>query len=232
MVLLTGDTHGHFDRIEKISNPEETTLIILGDAGINYYLDNREQKKKEKLNKTLHRLYLVRGNHELRPEDIDSMQIAYDEEIHGEVYYQPEYPNIRYLMDGGEYIINGLSTLVIGGAYSVDKWFRLDRGWTWFPNEQLSLAEMGEINKKICGKSYNVILSHTCPYSWQPFDLFLSEVNQDTVDKSMEYWLESVKENLDFDYWFFGHFHGDRMIDEGVYMLYESFREFPEKTME
>lgn len=232
MILLTGDTHGHFDRLEKISKLEETTLIILGDAGINYYLDSREQKKKEKLNKTLHRLYLVRGNHEARPEDINSMQIAYDEGIHGEVYYQPEYPNIRYLMDGGEYIINGLSTLVIGGAYSVDKFYRLQNGWTWFPDEQLTKNEMLRIENQVIRKHYDVVLSHTCPYSWQPFDKFIPQVNQDTVDSTMEKWLEVLKDMFTWDYWFFGHFHDDRMIDKGVYLLYETFKDFPGKTME
>ena len=48
----------------------------------------------------------------------------------------------------------------------------------------------------------------------------------------MEKWLEVLKNMFTWDYWFFGHFHDDRMIDKGVYMLYESFKEFPRKTVE
>ena len=160
------------------------------------------------------------------------MEIIYDEDIQGKVFYESEYPNIRYLMDGGEYVINGMSTLVIGGAYSVDKYYRLQNEWTWFPDEQLTKDEMLRIENQVIRKHYDVVLSHTCPYSWQPFDKFLPQVNQDTVDSTMEKWLEVLKDIFTWDYWFFGHFHDDRMIDKGVYMLYESFKEFPRKVME
>lgn len=40
---LTGDTHRNFDRIELFYKQNNTTvddvMIILGDAGINYYLN-------------------------------------------------------------------------------------------------------------------------------------------------------------------------------------------------
>lgn len=43
MFYITGDTHGEFDRIEEFCEHNFTTvedvIIILGDAGINYYLN-------------------------------------------------------------------------------------------------------------------------------------------------------------------------------------------------
>ena len=48
--LVTGDTHGLVDmRLANIPDsyePQETALIILGDAGINYYLNKTDAKKK------------------------------------------------------------------------------------------------------------------------------------------------------------------------------------------
>ena len=53
-VLITGDTHGHV--IERIHNirrncpdyePNETAIIILGDAGINYYLNKMSNETKK-----------------------------------------------------------------------------------------------------------------------------------------------------------------------------------------
>ena len=37
--FITGDTHGCMDRFEwlEIQNPKETGVIILGDAGVNFY---------------------------------------------------------------------------------------------------------------------------------------------------------------------------------------------------
>jgi 3-oxoacid CoA-transferase subunit A len=232
LTLVTGDFHRDFTRLRQLPNPQDTVVIGLGDVGILWCLDKRDNIVKQEVNDAIHRLYCVRGNHESRPENIKGMEIIYDEDIQGKVFYESEYPNIRYLMDGGEYMINGMSTLVIGGAYSVDKYYRLQNGWTWFPDEQLTKDEMLRIENQVIRKHYNVVLSHTCPYSWQPFDKFIPQVNQDTVDSTMEKWLETLKDIFTWDYWFFGHFHDDRMIDKGVYMLYESFKEFPRKTME
>ena len=53
MIYLTGDTHGNFDRIRRFCELNNTTkddvLIILGDAGINYYLNKRDYKLKQEL---------------------------------------------------------------------------------------------------------------------------------------------------------------------------------------
>ena len=55
MIYLTGDTHGNFDRIRRFCELNNTTkddvLIILGDAGINYYLNKRDYKLKQELQK-------------------------------------------------------------------------------------------------------------------------------------------------------------------------------------
>lgn len=44
-VFITGDTHGNFQRIIDFCEREETSkedlMVILGDAGINYYLSKR-----------------------------------------------------------------------------------------------------------------------------------------------------------------------------------------------
>ena len=41
MIYITGDTHGKFERIEqfcgKFKTSREDVLIILGDAGINFF---------------------------------------------------------------------------------------------------------------------------------------------------------------------------------------------------
>ena len=53
MVYLTGDTHGDFRRIKqfcfKVEPSLDDTLIILGDAGINYYGEERDCKLKKTL---------------------------------------------------------------------------------------------------------------------------------------------------------------------------------------
>lgn len=46
-------------------------LIILGDAGINFYLDDRNQQFKEELSQYPITLFCVHGNHEEKPYNID-----------------------------------------------------------------------------------------------------------------------------------------------------------------
>ena len=207
--------------------PEETALIILGDAGINYYLNKTDTKNKLKLQKSRFKIYCVRGNHEERPENIPTMEQWYDEEVDGTVWREANFPDIRYFMDGHAYLIDGHPTLVIGGAYSVDKWYRLNRAtpgasWTgWFKDEQLTQDEMDSISERFKDKQFDFILSHTCPFSWQPTDLFLAGLNQSTVDNTMEKWLEKFKGTVDWTVWLFGHFHDDRLVRLGVEMYYK-----------
>ena len=216
--------------------PEETALIILGDAGINFYLNKTDLKNKKIINNQGFTLYCVRGNHEERPENLGYIEHWYDENVKGYVMYEPDYPNIKYFEDGNAYEICGKSVLVIGGAYSVDKWYRLHRAGVtnkldkdylnprktgWFPDEQLLDWEMTTIEKDHFGKHYDVILTHTCPISWEPTDLFLPGLDQSGVDKTMELWLDEVKQNVDWNIWIFGHYHGDQLVRPGVEMYYK-----------
>lgn len=234
--LITGDTHGKVcERLEVLKQlglkPFTTSIIILGDAGLNFYLNKTDENNKRKVNDYGYLVYCVRGNHEERPENIPSMHLEYDDEVYNFVYIENNYPNIRYLIDGGVYSFGDYSTLVIGGAYSVDKYYRLARAenpdkWSgWFKDEQLTTEEMERIAKDLYGESFDLVLSHTCPYSWQPFDLFINGVNQERIDKSMELWLESFKDIIDWKVWMFGHFHDDRDIIPGVRMLYTSIED-------
>ena len=239
--LVTGDTHGQvITRLMNIGTTdypaEETALIILGDAGINFYLNKTDLKNKKIINNQGFTLYCVRGNHEERPENLGYIEHWYDENVKGYVMYEPDFPNIRYFEDGNAYEIGGKSVLVIGGAYSVDKWYRLNRAGVtskldkdylnprktgWFPDEQLIDWEMTMIEQEHFGKHYDVILTHTCPISWEPTDLFLPGLDQSSVDKTMELWLDEVKQKVDWNIWLFGHYHGDQLVRPGVEMYYK-----------
>ena len=223
--LITGDIHGQLALFSNIDEfrypPAETGIIILGDAGFNYYLDQLDIRMKRRASEIGYTFYCIRGNHEARPSDISSMKYVYDEEIKGMVYYEPAFPNIIYLIDGDVYEFNSRKVLVLGGAYSVDKDYRKARGWAWWANEQLSPEEQCKILRDIQGKSYDLVFSHTCPLSWEPTEMFLSFIDQSKVDKSTETWLEEVKNNIQYNHWLFGHFHGDKIVNDKTIMLFE-----------
>ena len=261
--IITGDTHGGVNTITRIGNIKrnnpgfedgELGVIILGDAGLNFYLNKTDKKHKKMLNNMGVKIYCVRGNHEQRPELIETMHLENDFQVGNMTWMEEEFPNIRYFADGGNYVIDGHPTLVIGGAYSVDKYWRLIRaGYSrtdgdiadpkkcgWFKDECLTPEEMKAISDKYDGKKFDFVLSHTCPLSWEPSDLFLGGIDQTTVDKSMEIWMDDLKNKIDWRIWLFGHYHADRIerpCVEQMYMDYEDLntiwnRWYGERTYE
>lgn len=230
MLYITGDIHGDVNRINLLKRyclqnhtSDDDIMILLGDVGINFYGNDRDKICKEKMSKVPVTFVCIRGNHEMRPENagtcIESVKFG------NKVLVEKEYPNIIWLRDGYEYKIEDRNVLAIGGAYSVDWQHRLLNGWPWFEDEQLNESERNAILERIAGKHFEIVLTHTCPDSWQPRELFIRGLNQLTVDKSMELWLEKVKDSIEFDKWYFGHFHGEKDVPEEKYeMLYELIR--------
>ena len=49
MLYITGDTHGDFYRFCHLGLNDGDIMIILGDVGINYYLNEYDKKLKERL---------------------------------------------------------------------------------------------------------------------------------------------------------------------------------------
>lgn len=232
MIYVLGDIHGAFAPIqffiETVKPKEEDTLILLGDAGINYYLNNRDTKFKKKLQNTGITFFVIRGNHEERPSILGANHLDswHTEEFwNNEVYVENNFPNIKYALDGVGYYeipLNGtsiLKTLVIPGAYSVDKNYRLQNGWSWFSGEQLTDIEKREgvvtLSKQ---ESIDLVLSHTCPLRWMPTDLFLPQISQDEVDNSMEEYLDWVYTQKKVKLWLWGHYHQTR-----IYPLQEDY---------
>ena len=136
MIYITGDTHGQFERIEAFCRCQNTrredVLIILGDAGINYDGWVRDCVKKYFLEALPITLFCIHGNHEQRPQTLDTYR---ERRWHGGVvYYEEEYPDLLFAKDGEIFELDGWQTMVIGGAYSVDKMFRIAYGYGWWPD--------------------------------------------------------------------------------------------------
>lgn len=224
---VTGDIHGQFGDLKtrvKKNLTENDSLIILGDCGFNYTFNINDMILKNKVNSLGIDIYCVKGNHEARPQFVDGMEKIFSSKLGNYVYQEKEYPHIKYLIDGEVYNFNNYKTLVIGGAYSVDKLYRIRMNYTWFCDEQLSKEEMEEIEAKYCGESFDFVFSHTCPLDWQPTDMFLSSIDQKTVDNSMEIWLNSFKNTIFWKNWIFGHYHVDRIVEPGVEIFYSNVK--------
>jgi 3-oxoacid CoA-transferase subunit A len=223
MIYLTGDTHRDFWRVrdfcERFNTTKEDILIILGDAGINYLGDSHDYLLKKTLSKIPVTLFCIHGNHEMRPEKCE----GYKETgwYGGTVYTQPKYPSIIFAKDGEIYELNGKRCIAIGGAYSVDKYLRLDRGWSWWNDEQPSAEIKQQVEQKLTTVNWKVdaVLSHTCPMKYIPREAFLKGIDNSTVDNSTEQWLDTVDDILTYNNWYCGHYHISKSIDKIRFMF-------------
>ena len=209
--------------------------FFLGDFCANYFCNEnlKEEEFKQDINDLGCTILVLRGNHEER---IRNMILKYPYkyadsklESHGfeylvpndnwyatdlitniEYYYEKNYPNIWYLPDEPySFTLNGYSIFSLPGAYSIDKYYRLATGQRWFKDEQLTQEEMDEVRNYPLNriKHFDLIISHTCPISFEPSDLFIPNLDQDAVDKTMERFLEEVRQSASYSAWCWGHFH-------------------------
>lgn len=232
-IYITGDKHSRFDDVARFCTRFETTkndyMIILGDSGINYYDNYRQAQIKRMLSEIPITFVIVRGNHEARPKGI-VVENDINSSIYGYFIQEEEYPRILYAIDGSFYTINSNNThkdaFVMGGAYSVDKEYRLNRyklgnhDYKWFSDEQMTEEEMEQaFNKaKNFGGKFDYIFTHTCPRKYEPTEMFLPFVDQSGVDKSMEIFFDKFEEEIEYDKWYCGHWHTDKKLPNITFM--------------
>ena len=146
-IFITGDQHGCIDNILYLDSKEyisENDLIIsLGDFGVPYWSASKKTKNDldtfELFDKIHTNYAIIQGNHSKRFERVKWFR--QEEFCGGNSFYCPKYPNFHFLQNGEVYDFNDMKFLAIGGGYSVDKYIRLERGWTWEPEEKLNNEE-------------------------------------------------------------------------------------------
>lgn len=278
LFYITGDAHGDITKIVEFSKnnnlTEKDTIIILGDVGLNFYRNKTDMKTKYALNNLGPKFFCIHGNHEIRPETIKTYKVS--EYCGGQVYVESIYPNILFAIDGEIYNFDGNKTIVCGGAYSVDKWYRIyrtiERHWGkvpdnfkidkmiyqacnytfgisvpnkvkllnwmtevynslpnsvkfWWDNEQPSKSTKQHVENQLEKNNWtvDVVLTHTCPFDFEPVDMFISGIDQDSVDDSTEKWLQEIERKLNYKHWYAGHFHIDRKVNDKFALMFNDF---------
>lgn len=225
MFYYTGDTHGQTLKLQRgvdlYGMTEDDVVVVMGDAGFNYYgpKSSSDRRNKRILSTLAPTFFCIHGNHEMRPHHIPSYEIK---EWHGgKVYVEEKYPKLLFAIDGEIYDFNGVKTIVIGGAYSVDKYYRLQRGVSWFEDEQPNDEIKAKVEAALegCGWKIDQVLSHTCPAKYTPTEAFLPGLDQSTVDRSTEEWLDSIEDRLTYSCWICGHWHIDKTVDKLMFLM-------------
>lgn len=241
-IFITGDKHGDYfflaEKLEKLKTTKNDVVIILGDHGTLYYGANDDRHKKKLVSNMPATFIMIRGNHDRRAnaEEYEHKLIYVDSPNYcGSFYVDENYPNILYTMEYGWYRFGSQNVFVVCGAYSVDKFKRLEmqqNGFSqyhWFADEQLSVHEqfdaINSYNDNASLYENHCIMSHTCPQKYKPWDTLLDGINQSLVDQSMEIWLDKIEQKSLYSNWYCGHWHIERRIDKMCF-LYNDIKIF------
>lgn len=246
-IYITGDTHGDFLRFNSSNFPKGKKLnkndyiIILGDfGGIWDYkgISKEEEYWLDWLNEKPWTTLFIDGNHE----NFDRLNSYPIFNWHGGKVHKIK-NNIFHLCRGQIFNIEGLTFLAMGGANSHDiqdgilnpsdylskkdfkqaikkleqnqKLYRI-KGMSWWTEEVPNALEKSNCILNMCkyNKSIDCILTHEAPAS---INLYVSIFPPTKYSKWLE---EEIKTKIEYEQWFFGHYHLNKIIDSHHLCLY------------
>ncbi|MGN1411156.1 MAG: hypothetical protein ACI4WH_01430 [Oscillospiraceae bacterium] len=215
MVYVTGDTHGNFERfkekpLRKLKKGD--TLIVCGDFGFLWNESHQEKNSLKKLSELRYNVAFVDGCHE-------NFNLLYSKPIQdwngGKVHAIAK--NIFHLMRGQVYTIDGLKFFTFGGGHSDDIEIRKDAN-SWYPQEEPTPEEVLQGADSLVAIDYNVdyIITHEPPFS-------IKKCLNVEVSHHLEFddFFEQVKENCNFEHWFFGKYHMNKFIPPRFSALFD-----------
>lgn len=244
MVYITGDCHAEFNRFSSKNFPEQKEMtrddivIVCGDFGL--WHDTPEERYWFKwLSQKNFTLVFVDGNHE-------NFDRLYGNEFpvvdfHGGKAHKIR-ENIYHLMRGYVFEFDGKKFFAFGGAsshdihdgildaddfqtpeefyatikrwYAEDKWFRINHV-SWWKQEMPSEDEMAFGLQTLIHNQSKVdfIISHCCP---QEIASMMGFREPDRLTQ----WFNMVAHTVQYDRWYFGHYHDEKQIMGKFVLLY------------
>ncbi|MBP5372773.1 MAG: metallophosphoesterase [Clostridia bacterium] len=222
MIFVTGDTHGQYDfyklnilaeRYPDLSRSDY--VIIAGDFGGVWSETTLESDLKPYTDLPFTVLF-VDGNHE----NFDLLN-AYPVEVWkgGKVHRIAD--NIIHLMRGQVFKIDGKTFFTFGGATSIDKYMRRE-GSSWWRYEVPTDADIVEANRNLekVGFKVDYIITHSCDEKalyYPPLSTSTFQKGVFPENKILSYFEESVE----YEHWFFGHYHLDGSLTKKKTVLYQ-----------
>ena len=233
MIYITGDTHN----TEDMSNLSSTNMkfcckkqdadfhditaaVVLGDFGLPWSLDcsideagihpadHTDRYLLKWYRQKPFKILAVMGNHD----NYDLIQKLPQVQMFGAAVLKVS-DNVFYLKRGEVYTIEDRRFLVLGGALSDDKVYRIPHE-SWWKQEEWTESEMSACLDKIsnCGANFDYVLSHTGPSSGIALtdDYYLNEDNLRQLRRdSTVVFNDKIDSVISYKKWFFGHWHSD-----------------------
>ena len=119
-----------------------------------------------------------------------------------------------------------IHVLSVSYTHLIDKYYRIRNGLPWFESEQPGEAIKKYVEQKLDKVNWqlDIVLSHTVPIECEPVWAFIPGLDQSTVDKSTEKWLQYIYDNLEVTEGYGGHYHVEGE-EGGVRIMFEEYDE-------
>lgn len=247
MIYITGDCHAEFRKFSTDNFPEQKEMtrddfvIVCGDFGI-WHDTPEEQYWLDWLSKKSFTLLFVDGNHE----NFDRLygdEFPIVEFCGGKAHRIRD--NVFHLMRGYIFDLCGKKFFAFGGASShdiddgildeddfddykefrntINKWYNTGKMFrvnhiSWWEQELPTEEEMqfGLKTLEENGNKVDFVISHCCPQ--RVASLFSHGCYQ--ADDLTRYF-NVIEDTVEFDRWFFGHYHNNQVVMSKFIMLYE-----------
>lgn len=182
MTYFFADLHGDITPlIKKIKELEASKcntmnyFIVLGDHGLDYYLDEKDENLKQELEKKIGDLkitiILLRGNHDVHPRNIYLYEKV--EMFGGNVFVERKFSHLVFLDEADVYCIENKDYVVYSGGHSKDWFSRILKAEYWDPSEQINDVDHKRIlelyKKKIDKSKKYCLLGHQLPRKLSPY---------------------------------------------------------------
>ena len=208
MLYITGDTHGaYYDLINRITPYDlknTDSVIVLGDFG--FLWDPNDTKDLEMIKTLPYTVTFLDGNHE----NYDMLETFPVEIWNGGKIHRIS-DNIIHLMRGQFFNIEGKNFFTMGGAYSVDKMYRIEH-YSWWKDELPCNEEYNNATKnlELQNFKFDYILSHTVPLSVY----YTMHTQPDHHEMELSGYFQWIYEKAAFKHWYAGHHHINKTFND------------------
>ena len=121
--------------------------------------------------------------------------------------------------DGKTFIIKTISSEVDESKLYIQTDLNNVKDYSCIVQDIIGLYKENKVNWQL-----DIVLSHTVPIECEPVWAFIPGLDQSTVDKSTEKWLQYIYDNLEFTEWYAGHYHVE-CEEGGVRIMFEEYDE-------
>lgn len=223
-VFVRGDLHGRIEPLLFANLNKNDILIILGDFGLIWDKDDKTvQSILDIIEREIpYTIAFIDGNHE---NFVQIKNFTKKIEKWNDGLIDRISNNLIHLRRGEIYNINDKRIGICGGANSIDKAWRIE-GESWWKEEEITNEDIENFKTNLKNnKKIDFMLTHDCPENLVPIVKLYSGINDNGKISNSQKQLEKIYKIVDFNKWYFGHWHMNYKFNNQFECLYDQIKQ-------